>query len=166
MVPDVTDIDGLARRYGGIIERYVMARLGCAKLAEDICQEVLLRAWLRPPVVECEAQLRAWLFQVAGNLVIDAVRSPGIRQTVRLEDLELTRAGADPIDVIDARDALEALPRPDRVAVLMHACGYSLAEVGSRLSVSEEAARKRVARARAKLRRAALAPLEDGVRAA
>jgi len=166
MVPDVTDIEGLARRYGGPIERYVMARLGCPKLAEDLRQEVLLRAWLRPPTVEREAQLRAWLFQVAGNLVIDAVRSPGTRHTVRLDDLELTRATVDPIDVIDARDALESLSSSDRLAVLMHASGYSLAEVGSALDVSEEAARKRVARARAKLRRWVALQVEEDALAA
>jgi len=56
--------------------RFVVRLTGDDRLAEDVVQETLLRAWRRPHILtEDEAGARAWLFTVARNLVIDDRRS-------------------------------------------------------------------------------------------
>jgi RNA polymerase sigma-70 factor (ECF subfamily) len=145
--------DELARRYGTSIERYACRRLRSAESAEDVWQEVLLRAWLRPPVVTCEQQLRGWLFRVASNLVIDALRASAGRATVELRPVTEPVVTTDPTEAIAVRIGLAQLGRDERIVLLMRMSGYSLSDVGARLGISEEAARKRVARSCEKLHR-------------
>ena len=53
--------------------------------AEDVCQETLLRAWKNASLLdESQGSVRAWLFTVARNIVIDEsrtrrARSAGVR---------------------------------------------------------------------------------------
>jgi RNA polymerase sigma-70 factor (ECF subfamily) len=51
--------------------------------AEDVVQETLLRAWRSTPRLELSAgSLRAWLFTVARNIVIDEWRAQRVRGEV------------------------------------------------------------------------------------
>ena len=44
--------------------------------AEDVCQETLLRAWRHASLLdESQGSVRAWLFTVARNIVIDESRT-------------------------------------------------------------------------------------------
>src|SRR4029079_15459848 len=48
--------------------------------AEDVCQETLLRAWRNASLLdESQGSVRAWLFTVARNIVIDESRPRGSR---------------------------------------------------------------------------------------
>ncbi|WP_276309069.1 sigma-70 family RNA polymerase sigma factor [Specibacter cremeus] len=66
----------LHRDYAGVLWRFVVRLTRDDALAEDIVQETLVRAWRHPAVLSRPAPaLRAWLFTVARNLVIDESRS-------------------------------------------------------------------------------------------
>jgi len=62
--------------------------------------------------------------------------------------------------VREARRALADLPIESRVAVLMHAMGYTQTEIAEFLAVPESTIRGRLARARGRLRRRLSARLE------
>ena len=62
--------------YAAVLTRFVTGLTHEGTVAEDVVAETLLRAWKHPEVLtRPEAGLRAWLFTVARNLVIDDWRS-------------------------------------------------------------------------------------------
>src|SRR3954449_13103630 len=53
--------------------------LGNFEEAEDAVQETLLRAWRARADLECDERLRAWLYKIATNTCLDAIRRAGRR---------------------------------------------------------------------------------------
>jgi putative glutamine amidotransferase len=132
----------------------VTARLqrivGDAGVAEDLCQETLVRAWRAAPRELPPDRLRAWLHRTATNLALDELRRRARRDEIGYDDA-LTGAGATDASVAgaDVRDALGALTPHQRLVLLLRfEQGLSLRELGALLDIGEDAARKRVARAR------------------
>src|SRR5699024_10860911 len=61
--------------YAAELHRYVAAMAGESRAA-DVVQETLLRAWRHPEVLgRGDGAVRAWLYTVARNLVVDEARS-------------------------------------------------------------------------------------------
>jgi putative glutamine amidotransferase len=132
------------------LRRRMRRMTGDPEAAEDICQETFLRAWTRAPRDAPAPVLAAWLRRTATNLALDELRRRARRPATGLDELA-SAAG----DGAAAREALAGLPLPDRaVLALRFQAGLTLRELGTVLGISEDAARKRVARARARLRTA------------
>jgi putative glutamine amidotransferase len=130
----------------GPLTRRAARIVGDPQTAEDLRQETLARAWRSAPRDAPDAVLRAWLHRTTTNLALDELRRRRRRDETALTDL--TAATAAPTDPV-ARDALAALTAHERLVLLLrHEAGLSLRELGEVLDISEEAARKRVARAR------------------
>src|ERR1700755_3632583 len=56
--------------------------------AEDVCQETLLRAWRNASVLdESQGSVRAWLFTVARNIVIDESRTRRSKSEIPMGEL-------------------------------------------------------------------------------
>jgi RNA polymerase sigma-70 factor, ECF subfamily len=93
--------------YQGPVFNYVLRSVGDRELAEDLTQDVFLRAWKALPGYGYRAQLTTWLFQVAKNVILDSVRAQSSRpRSVQLVP-ELTPAVADaPIERSETIDAL------------------------------------------------------------
>lgn len=123
--------------------------------AEDIVQEVLLAVHLKRHTYDPAQPFAPWLFAVARNKVIDALRRRGRRVFVPIEDFAETLAGeeAEPRPSereVDAR--LKELPERQRDVLRSIAVeGASIRETGSRLSMSEGAVRVALHRGLAKL---------------
>jgi putative glutamine amidotransferase len=121
--------------------------------AEDIAQETLTRAWELLPAGLAPPQQRAWLSRTARNLAVDELRRRRRRPIAEIDDLDVMQAlaaGAPETDT--ARAALEQLSAHERFVLLLRfEGGFSHAEIGQLLDTSEEAARKRVFRARSAL---------------
>lgn len=69
--PEATMMRVLYEEHADALWRYAPKLTGDAAAAEDVVQEMLLRAWRHRP----NGSARAWLFTVARNLVIDERRS-------------------------------------------------------------------------------------------
>src|SRR4051794_18867282 len=121
--------------------------------AEDLRQEAFARAWTSAPRDADRDHLRAWVHRTARNLAVDHLRRQRVRGWVPFADETIgSTPDPDPDARIAAREALDRLSPHERLLLLLRfEGGLSLAEIGTLLEISEDAARKRVARARAAL---------------
>ncbi len=109
--------------------------------AEDVVQETLVRAWRHFSVLDgSQGSVRAWLFTVARNIVIDEWRTRRARSELSVADVP------DRPDQVDSTDQLllswvvaEAITQlsPDHRAVLLECYyrGAPVAEAARRLGI-------------------------------
>jgi RNA polymerase sigma-70 factor (ECF subfamily) len=128
--------EGLATAYAayaGALTGYCRRALADHGLAEEITQEVFVRAWRRCATFEARdaatgvltpfAGLRTWLFAIARNAVIDAARGRGRRPAVHPDPERVTQE-ADPRDTYARFDTAEQVRgglaglSPDHRAIL------------------------------------------------
>jgi RNA polymerase sigma-70 factor (ECF subfamily) len=131
------------------------ARLGDRGVADDLTQEVYLRALPALARFRADASARTWLLQIARHVCADHIR----RTTRRRALLARLAQRTDPTDAVPSAvgevdlDALVATLVPDRRAafVLTQVLGLSYAEAAEVCEVPVGTIRSRVARARADL---------------
>jgi putative glutamine amidotransferase len=129
-----------------LVHRLTAVLGGDRHAAEDLAQEALIRAWQRMPESLDGGRRHAWLARTARNLAIDELRRRS-RQPLAPQADGATLHAAEP-DA--AREALAHLSPHERFALLLRfEAGFSHAEIAALLRTTEEAARKRVSRARA-----------------
>ena len=134
--------------------------------AEDVAQETLLRAWRSlSKLDESTGSVRAWLFKVARNIVIDDWRTKRSQREYAVAEVPEAPAEVDRTDQLlvswVVADALTRLS-PDHRAVLVECYyrGQSVAEAARRLGVPEGTVKSRTHYA---LRALRLALEETGV---
>ena len=121
-------------------------------LAEDIVQEALLRGWRAYPRLRDTAAVKSWLYSIVRN---EFLRSAGkaAPQTQSLEDLDLADERMAQHD-LEMRDALMALPAAYAEPLALQVLGgFSCAEIGAMLDITEGATMTRLTRARQALKR-------------
>ena len=72
--PGVGDFDDLVRRHRRELHVYCYRMLGSFDEAEDLVQEVLLRAWRSREHFEGRSSPRTWLYRLATNACLDTLR--------------------------------------------------------------------------------------------
>ncbi len=167
--------------FGALLDRYQTSLLGFLRglvsdpeLARDLLQDVFCDAWrvtLRgdAPFVAASADMdrRNWLFHTAYCRAISARRRAGV---LRWESLD---AGVSPLrerleepsrleDALSEQDAaqtaLASLSHEDVACLLLSALyGFAAAEIAAILDLTPDAAKKRLSRAKQRLRAAYLA---------
>lgn len=138
------------------LRRYARALLrGNSGAADDLVQDCLERALSRLHLWRHNSDLRAWLFTVMHNLYVNQIRRQG--HEVIVEEILETSAGvaSDPGRSCEIEQALGLLQPDQREILLMVTLeGMSYREVASVLGIPEGTVMSRLARARARLRRA------------
>ena len=136
--------------------------------ADDVTQDVFVRAWRALPAYRGDASARTWLLAIARRACADHVRSQVRRR--RLAGLAGMRdrgtpsraLAADPAGATTVQDLVDALPDDRRSAfVLTQVVGCSYEEAAAVCGVPVGTIRSRVARAREQLA-AALREVEAG----
>ncbi len=122
------------------LHRYVLRLTGDVPLTQDVVQETLLRAWRHPDVLtRSEGSVRAWLFTVARNLVIDEARSAHRRRELTTDEVPEPGVGDRTQEVLDAwlvADALVELSAEHRAVVIgAYYRGRSVAELSHELDI-------------------------------
>lgn len=132
-------------------------------LAEDLAQEAFVKAFRNLAAFDKTRRLSSWLFRIAHNTAVDALRRsrlPVVPMEPADEGGTYSAAFADPVPDQVEREALgEALDtamdhlRPEyRIAVVLrYEEGLSFGEIGQVLGVPEATARSHVHRARKEL---------------
>ena len=117
--------------------------------AEDVCQETLLRAWRNAALLdEGQGSVRAWLFTVARNIVIDESRTRRARSEFPVDEVPEPGTADDGSDELlmtwVVADAVTHLSAEHR-AVLQECYfnGRSVAEAARRLGIPEGTVKSR-----------------------
>jgi RNA polymerase sigma-70 factor (TIGR02960 family) len=173
---------GDERAFAELVERHrrelhihCYRMLGSFEEAEDLVQETFLRAWRGRGRFEGGTGFRAWLYRIATNACLDALRSsrrrvPSLHSLAEVPWLqpypdrlldELAPSDTQPDAVVVARETIELTylaviqllpPRQRAVLILRDVLDWSAAETASALDTSVAAANSALQRARATLR--------------
>ena len=117
--------------------------------AEDVAQETLLRAWRRIEVLEAtQGSVRAWLFTVARNIVIDEWRTKRSQKEFAVAEVPEGEGLSDRTDqLLQSWMVAEAVTTlsPEHRAVLLECYyrGVSVAEAARHLGVPEGTVKSR-----------------------
>lgn len=151
----------LVRRHVDLVYSAALRRVGGdAHLAEDVCQKVFVGLASQVGSLRQRSSITGWLYTASRFAAAEVVRGEQRRrareQEVFVMQELLGDSGPDPEweklrPILD--DSMDQLSERDREALLLRFFeNRPLAEVGRKLDVTEEAARKRVDRALERLR--------------
>jgi RNA polymerase sigma-70 factor (ECF subfamily) len=160
---DAGAFEELYRRHRGGLFRFVTRSVRDRAVAEELYQEIWMRAIEARARYEPQAKFTTWLYAIAHNRLVDHWRKKGL-QVVALdpEDELPANPGFDPQGIAEAKQglarfasALDALPSVQREAFLLHhEAEMSVAEIARVTGANEEAAKSRLRYAIAKLKEA------------
>jgi len=153
----------LVRRHREGVVNVVYRMCGDANLAEDAAQEAFIRAWQHLPSYRPRSPFRNWVYRIATNVALDALRRE--REKVDIDALPLATSDEGPETTVEGRErgervqqAVLALPPASRaVLVLREYEGLSYREIADTLGVPIGTVMSRLNYARNRLRES-LAP--------
>jgi RNA polymerase sigma-70 factor (ECF subfamily) len=148
--PDAVPMQVLYDEHAAALWRYALRLTGDRARAEDVVQETLLRAWQHPEVVDdSERPIRAWLFTVARNMIIDERRSSRFRNEASTLDGAPERAGPDEVNAALDRlligDAVAQLSADHRAVIRRsYYLGWTTAQIAEDLQIAEGTVKSRL----------------------
>ncbi|MGB8591486.1 MAG: sigma-70 family RNA polymerase sigma factor [Candidatus Acidiferrales bacterium] len=172
---DHASFELLLQRYRGPLVNFLFRMVRDSAAAEDLAQEVFIRVYRARDRYAPSAKFTTWLFRIATNLALNRIRDTRYQ---RLEiSLDAPAEEDAPVFELPARElrvdqllvqrdraalirnAVEALPEKQRIAVLLHKYeDMDYAEIAKVLECSEAALKSLLFRAYETLR-VQLAPL-------
>ncbi|MGE3273737.1 MAG: RNA polymerase sigma factor [Vicinamibacterales bacterium] len=137
-------------------------RMAGADAAEELTQDVFVRAWQKLSSFRGESAFGTWLHRLAVNVIIERFRTLGTARTRFLDDGETVlerlpgpRVGAGYDAGMDLDAAIAALPPGARAVFVLHDVeGYRHDEIGGILGISVGTSKSQLHRARMTLRAA------------
>ncbi len=151
----------LYKEFAGPVYRYIYTRVSRTEQAEDLTQEVFVKALANIHSFRFENKpFASWLFTIAHNLVIDYYRQSSRKPSVAIEDWDSGDAD-DPVTAIEqdqeisaVKRAIEGLPaREKEVISLRFGTELSITETARITGTSEGSVKKLQHEAIVKLRR-------------
>ena len=143
--------DGLYEKHYNELVRYALSACKVQAEAEDLAQEVFVRAMQNEPVLEelSSGQRRAWLYRCLKNLLCDRFRR-GQVENAYLAVIREDAAVFDPgMEAVENRLLLEKLTPEDRALFyLRFEEGYNASELAEIFGVPSGTIRARLSRMR------------------
>lgn len=135
------------------IQKFVRRRTKSDADADDIVQNVFIKAYQGMSLLKEEDKSRAWLFQIARNCIVDhyrkARRTEPLPETMQLAQEEPMDDGDSLEAAEDMRSILSYLPEKYREALeLADLKGMSQKQLSEYLNISYSGAKSRVQRGR------------------
>ncbi|HEX9931465.1 MAG TPA: RNA polymerase sigma factor [Allosphingosinicella sp.] len=149
---DAAAFTALVRQHEAAVRRF-LARLTRGAGADDLAQEVFVRAWRKSGEWHGSGSYRSWLFGIAWTEFLASRRSEGRRAARDQEAYERSAPpSADPEAALDLQRALAALGERERAAAsLCFGEGCSHAEAAEIMGLPLGTLKSIVARARTAL---------------
>ncbi len=167
-VPTEAEFAARAEQHRRELHVHCYRMLGSFDEAEDLVQETLLRAWRRRDDLEHDEWFRAWLYRIATNACLDAIKAKGRRPPSDPSPRELPWLQPypdvllEPGDLVVERETIELAflvmiqqlpPRQRAVLILRDVIGWSAAEVAEVLEIGVAAVNSALQRARETLQK-------------
>ncbi len=167
---DAGSFEELLDRYRGPLVSYFSRMLRDRAMAEDLAQETFLRVYQARHRYEPEAKFTTWLYRIATNLALNAIRDRKDANTAPGSDGDGEGKEPEIATIADAkptaeqvlmhserqemiRRAVEALPENQRAAVILHKYqDVDYRQIARILGVSESAVKSLLFRAYESLR--------------
>lgn len=144
-------IENILNTYGDLLYRTGMLILGNPQDVQDILQEVMIKCMKKMPVFCDKEHEKAWLLRVTVNLCKDMLRFRRRHQYLDIETLDIESAQVQDEGLLQE---IVLLPPKWRIVILLHYVeGYSLKEIAKILTISENAVKKRMQRAKSALKK-------------
>jgi RNA polymerase sigma-70 factor (ECF subfamily) len=170
-----TEFAALAERHRRELHVHCYRMMGSFEEAEDLVQETLLRAWRRRDSLERDEWFRAWLYKIATNACLDAIKRNGrrvpslgsFRDVPWLQPYpdrllaEVAPEADEPDKAVIGRETIELTflaviqllpPRQRAVLILRDVLDWPASEVADLLEIGVAAVNSALQRARATLR--------------
>jgi RNA polymerase sigma-70 factor, ECF subfamily len=151
MAGDLDAFERLVRMYQPLVWRYLRHLLRDETLAEDVTQETFIHLFQRLPSFSFRSKFSHWVFRVARNAGIDAIRSRERRDRLA-RALPAPALVPAPETRAEVQAAVESLTTKLREALLLiEVFGLSYQEAAEVLRVPEGTVKSRVFLARQRL---------------
>jgi RNA polymerase sigma-70 factor (ECF subfamily) len=174
--------EGLVRRHQQVVARVVQRITRRPELVPDLVQEVFISAFQELPRFRRQSGFLTWLYRIAVNTALEALRKEGARQRTYLraaldaecfpsslivhEQLCGERLALSRELQMEVRDALERLPAEARaILTLRYFEEFSTPEIAEILQVPEGTVRSRLFYARQELMKIMEPFMQSGTRA-
>ena len=157
------DVEAFERLYRENVDRIFALCLrmsGDAVRAQELTQDVFVRAWEKLAGFEGKSAFSTWLHRLAVNVVLGNRRAEGIRVgkvfgTDDLEAYETPTRPPDPGDALDLERAIATLPPGARMVFVLHDVeGYKHDEIAELHGIAVGTCKAQLHRARRLLREA------------
>lgn len=149
------DIEPVVRQYSNMLYRVCFLILKNEQDVRDVLQETFLKYIEKKPVFRSEDQRKLWLVKVSQNKCKEFLRFHKRHSYVPFDEVENSIMITDGLD-LDTKEALSFIWNLDHklksAVILYYIEGYSVREVAGILSISETAVKKRLQRAREKMK--------------
>jgi RNA polymerase sigma-70 factor (ECF subfamily) len=155
---DMAAFEELYRRNVGRVYALCMRMAGDASLAEELAQDVFVRAWERLGTFRGESAFSSWLHPLTVNVALSERRARRRRMarvmtTDDLTPFEKPRRTSGPEAGLDLEKALAALPPGARSVFVLHDVeGYRHQEIAEMTGVAEGTSKAQLHRARRMMR--------------
>ena len=159
--PECPDLEGMMRTYGNDVLRTAYMYVKDIHTAEDIFQEVFIKADRNKESFRGESSVKTWLIRITVNACKDYLKSAYSRRVTMFSEEEENQIPTDDTteeierkqDGEQIRKALLLLPEKYReVLVCLYFEERSVAETAKVLGLSEGTVKSRLSRARDKFR--------------
>lgn len=185
---DASAFEELMLRFQGRVLSLLRHLVGNRDTAEDLTQEVFLRVYRARKNYKPGAKFSTWLFTIANNVALNALRSKSRKPEVQLgvsrndasksdaillaENSILASSGMIPARRIDKQElkemvrlAIDSLGERQRMAVLLHKFeGMSYIDIAEIMEMTPQGVKSLLCRARINLRDALQAYMQRGER--
>ncbi len=149
----------LYRLHGQRIFALCLRMIGDRTTAEELVQDVFVRAWQKLESFRGDAAFGTWLHRVAVNIVLSRRKRDGIQRDRNVQDDDVVAAApARTVSVgdrVDLESAIAGLPQGARRIFVLHDVeGYTHEEIGDLLGITSGGSKAQLHRARMLLREA------------
>jgi RNA polymerase sigma-70 factor (ECF subfamily) len=142
-------LEAMLDLYEHKVFRMAVAMLRDAGRAEEVTQDIFVKMWRAFPGYDGRAALSTWLYAIARNTCLTAVRAESYRRTSSLDDVPEPPAALPVSPAVDWDRLLSRLPDTQRhVVTLFYFEERSITEVAAMLGVPEGTVKSQLHRAR------------------
>ncbi|MDX1628479.1 MAG: RNA polymerase sigma factor [Fulvivirga sp.] len=149
---ELTEFKSIFDEYYHPIKNFLYYKLGDVALAEDITQEVFMKAWEKKDQIVVDT-VKSYLYKIANNLAINHFKSAKSNYEFELKPEKTTPGSAEQPDYTMEKDefarklesAIGSLTEGQRVVFLMNRIDdLTYKEIAKRLDLSVKAVEKRM----------------------